>query len=179
MSDDTHDPFAWAGRPDDDLASALEHNGHRWTNRLTPLLAILIVFVGGIAVGGWNAQRSASSATGSFAQFAALRSQFQGFGQDTATVTGGAFGAGPSAAATSGSAMNGTVVLVDAAHHKLYIRGTDGTTTAISTSGTTSALTSTRLDLTKIATGTSVSVDGTTGSDGTVAATSITLETGK
>lgn len=184
MSDEMNDPFAWAGAPDDDLAQVLAHDGHRWTNRLTGVLAILIVFVGGAAAGSWNAGRSsAAAATGSFAQFASLRSQFQALRSDSATVGAGSLGVDASGGAASGvgtfagGSIRGTVILIDAAHHKIYVRGSDGTTTAISTSPATTALARTPLDLAALRTGTTVSIDGTTGSDGTVAATSITLET--
>ena len=205
MSDTPNDPFEWAGEPTDDLAAMLHHGSYRWSNRLTTVLAVLLVFVGGAAAGTWYQQYTAqNSASAAISQFASLRSQFQGLrvgtggaassgaggggfsgfgGTSGANAAGGFAGGGGTAGGGSGGSatgtatVQGTVILVDAPHHKVYLKLADGTTTAVSTSSFTKALAATTLDLTTLKTGTTVSVDGTTGSDGTVAATSITLET--
>lgn len=196
MSDTPNDPFEWAGEPTDDLAAMLHHGSYRWSNRLTTVLAVLLVFVGGAAAGTWYQQYTAqNSASAAISQFASLRSQFQGLrggtgGAASSGAGGGGFsgfggtsgggaaaGGGFGGSGTGAATVQGTVILVDAPHHKVYLKLADGTTTAVSTNSFTKALTATTLDLTTLKTGTSVSVDGTTGSDGTVAATSITLET--
>ncbi len=196
MSDTPNDPFEWAGEPTDDLAAMLHHGSYRWSNRLTTVLAVLLVFVGGAAAGTWYQQYTAqNSASAAISQFASLRSQFQGLrggtgGAASSGAGGGGFsgfggtsgggaaaGGGFGGSGTGAATVQGTVILVDAPHHKVYLKLADGTTTAVSTNSFTKALAATTLDLTTLKTGTSVSVDGTTGSDGTVAATSITLET--
>lgn len=171
------DPFEWAGTPDDDLADMLHRGAYRWSNRFTVVLSALLVFATGASAGIWYQQRSGTSAASAAisSQFSRIRSQFAtgGFGAFGAadTTTAGAAGLGTSA---STPAVTGDVVLVDAAHHKVYVKTSDGSTTAVSTD--TSTIVQSSSTLASVKSGAHVTVNGTTGSDGTVAASTITVE---
>ncbi len=171
------DPFEWTGTPDDDLADMLHRGAYRWSNRFTVVLTALLIFALGSAAGIWYQQRSGAAAATSAltSTFSRLRSQFAGgglggFGSDTSTA-GGGFGATTPTATT---AVSGAVVLVDKANRKIYVKASDGTTTAVSADAQTTVQTAGTLASLK--TGAQVTVNGTTGSDGTVAATTITVE---
>ncbi len=171
------DPFEWAGAADDDLADMLHRGAYRWSNRFTVVLGVLLVFAIGASAGIWYQQRNGTAAASSAitSQFSRLRSQFAaggfgGFGASFDTATAGLGGA----TTTATPAVTGSVVLVDAPNHKVYVRATDGTTTVVSTDARTTIQAASTIASVKI--GAQVSVNGTTGSDGTVAAATITVE---
>ncbi len=189
MSDDPDtaaaDPGDDAGR-DDDLASALAKAAPRhWWNRATVVLGALVLIVGGF-LGGIQAQKQWGATTtaatgragfggsGGYPNFAGGtgRGQFGG-GTGTGTGTGtGATGGGTQAAAGT----TGTVKLVDG--NTIYLTTADGATVIVTTTGKTTVSTAAKGSLKDIKAGQTVTVQGAAGSDGSVAATSVTT-TGK
>jgi hypothetical protein len=159
------DPFA------DDLSDQLDAVAPKqWVSRTTIALAALVLLVGGFVAGAqvqkhWGTSaNSAQSGTGNpFANLA-------GGG-----AAGGGFAGrnGASAGATSGTGgTTGTVKLVDG--NTIYITTADGQTVIVKTSGTTTVQTSQAGSLKDLTAGSSVTVQGQTGSDGSVTATRIT-----
>jgi hypothetical protein len=154
------DPF------DDDLSSQLARRASRPPTRLTLGLGgvVLMVagFIGGVLVekgrptnsSGGNGNTPAISGTG-----------FPGRGG----FGGGAGGAGGQGAA---STVTGTVKLVDGT--TVYITTPDGQTVTVKTNSTTTVQSQQTLNLSDLPVGATVSVRGSTGSDGTVTATQVT-----
>jgi hypothetical protein len=171
-----------AGR-DDDLASALAKAAPRhWWNRATIVLGALVLIVGGF-LGGIQAQKhwgtTTTAATGRAGGFGGAgaggypnfaggtgRGQFAGGTGNAAAGTGT-----PAAAGTTG-----TVKLVDG--NTIYVTTADGATVIVKTTGKTTVSTAAKGSLKDIKAGQTVTVQGATGSDGSVAATSVT-STGK
>jgi hypothetical protein len=157
----TSDPFA------DDLADELEASAPRPAATRTTLAlsaAVLIVagFIGGVLVQknyGTN-NSGANAAANALASFAARG----GFGNGGG---GGGFGNGGGG---GGSTTTGTIKLVDGT--TIYITTADGSVVTVKTSSTTTVQAT--VPLTSLKAGATVSVTGTTGSDGTVTATRVT-----
>jgi hypothetical protein len=153
------DPF------EDDLAEQLEERApRRLANRGTVVLGALVLVVAGFLAGA-QVQKHWGTATTQAA------SPFGNFPRTGASGFPGGFGAQNSAAA-SASATTGTVKLVDG--NTVYIQTADGNTVTVKTSGTTSVQVSQAGSVKDLTAGATVSVEGRTGSDGTVAATRIT-----
>ncbi len=150
------DPFA------DDLARRLAVRApRRYASRTTAVLAGLLLVVAGF-VAGAQVQRHwgtpvASAGTGA-------RGTFPGAGGPTGA------GAGTGRTGTGGSTITGTVKLVDGT--TVYLETANGQVVTVTTTGTTTVLLTGTLG--QLAAGATVSVTGQTGTDGTVAATSIT-----
>jgi hypothetical protein len=151
------DPFA------DDLTEQLaERAPRRLANRGTVVLGALVLLVAGFLAG---AQVQKHWGTASTAQ-----ASNNPFGNFPRTGASGFPALGGQQQQAGGSATTGTVKLVDG--NTVYIQTADGNTVTIKTSGTTSVQVSGSLKDLKA--GATVSVEGQTGSDGSVTATRIT-----
>ncbi len=156
----------------DDIGAALSKRPRARIPSLTLLLAILLVaglgFVGGEQVG----KNDASSGSGFNA--AALRSAFAGrAGTGTgATGTGGFAGGGFTGG--SGNATIGSVKLIDGS--TVYVETSSGTVVQVKVSPSTKITVSSSGTIKDLQPGEDVIVSGTTGSGGSVSATSISQE---
>jgi hypothetical protein len=157
----------------DDLESMLA--ARRPTRRLPPLTTILgalVLLAAGTAGGAWAQKRWGDSSSnggraGAFAALAANRA-----GRTGATgATSGAFGA----RGGFGNATVGTVRLVDG--KTLYVATSGGGVATVKTSATTTVRVTKSARLGTLKPGQTVIVQGTTGKDGSVAATSISQAT--
>ncbi|HKT03976.1 MAG TPA: DUF5666 domain-containing protein [Rugosimonospora sp.] len=161
------DPFA------DDLSDQLaERATKRYATRTTVILGALALLVVGFLAGAqvqkhWGTGTTAAgNGFGNLTQPRTGASGFPGFG---------GFGnqaGGNSSTGGSGSATTGTVKLVDGT--TVYLQTADGNTVTVKTSGSTSVQVSQAGSLKDLKAGATVSVDGQTGSDGSVTATRIT-----
>ena len=165
--DEPADPFA------DDLDAQLAARAPgRWFNRATLVLAGLALLAVGF-LGGAQVQKH-------FGAVPAGATQGQ---QGGAFVGDGAFGAGGVGGAggrnqsgnggqtATASTRTGTVKLVDG--NTVYIQTSDGQTVIVHTNGSTSVQLTQAGSLADLTPGTQVSVEGTTGSDGSVTATKV------
>jgi hypothetical protein len=158
------DPFA------DDLTDQLaEKAPRRFATRTTAILGAALLLVVGF-VGGAQVQKhwgkNSSQAASPFSNLGGPRagaSGFPGFG-------GSVGGQGQSSA--GGATTTGTVKLVDG--KTVYLQTADGNVVTVRTSGSTSVQLPRAGSLKDLTAGATVSVDGQTGSDGTVTATRIT-----
>ena len=155
------DPFA------DGLSERLaEAAPRRWRTRTTVVLACLVLLVGGFA-GGLEVQKHWGS-TGTATTGAGLGAT--GFPQSGA---GPGFGNGQAASGgTAANTTSGTVKLVDG--DTVYITTSDGRTITVKTSGSTTVQTTQGGSISDLATGSTVTVQGQTGSDGSISASTIT-----
>jgi hypothetical protein len=161
MNDDTAvlAPVPAAREDDDSLAAELAKAApRRWWNSGTVLLAGLLLLVGGFAA-GLQVQKS--------------------YGAETPTAAGnrpaggrGFPGALASAAPAAPAATTGTVKLVNGT--TLYLETAAGEVLTVKTDGRTSVSTARAAELADVKAGQSVTVQGATGADGTVTATSVT-----
>jgi hypothetical protein len=163
-------------RVTDDLAAELaSHAPRRLWNRATVYLSAAVLLVGGF-IGGVQVQKNygtvptaASSGRPNFAgaNGANAGGYFGGggLGGQTGSGTGGT---GTSAAA----ATTGKVKLVDGT--TVYVETSTGDVVTVKTGAQTKVTTSTTTPLTGLAAGDSITVQGSTASDGTVTATSVT-----
>ncbi|WP_051808192.1 DUF5666 domain-containing protein [Actinoplanes subtropicus] len=135
----------------------------RWT-RITVALGALLIVVGGF-VGGITAEKlwgvASTTATGPAAGFTG---GFPGGGQPGGTATTG----------TPATGTTGTVTKVDGT--TIYVRRADGTVLTVKTDGNTAVSTATDGELADVKAGQSVTVQGATGADGSVTATSVKTE---
>ena len=163
------DPFA------DDLSDQLaERAPRRVVTRATVGLGVLALLAAGFAGGAqvqkhWGKTSTQAQSGNPFANFAG-----GGFPQVGASgFPGGAAGqqAGGSAQAGDG-ATTGTVKLIDGKTN--YLETADGRTVTVSTGSKTSVDVPAKGSLKDLKTGSTVTVDGKAGTDGTVNATKIT-----
>ncbi len=146
------DPFA------DDLAEQLAQRApRRLATRGTVVLAALVLLVAGFVAGaqvqkhwGKGATPAATNRLGNFP----------------------GFGGGQNSGGQNTSATTGTVKLVDGT--TVYLQTADGNTVIVKTNANTSVRLSQAGSVKDLKAGATVSVDGQTGSDGTVTATAIT-----
>jgi hypothetical protein len=148
------------------------------------LLGVLLLacgFIGGVLVEkGQTSSGSSSSATGSAsglaARFAALRAGASGAGSSTtgsggsAGSTGGGFG-GSAGAAGFARPTAGTVAYLDGS--TLYVTNSEGNTVKVQTSAGTTVTKTVKSTVKHIHPGETVTVTGTTGSNGAITAESI------
>jgi hypothetical protein len=169
-----------AGFRDDGLAEELAKAAPRkWWNKTTIVLGALALLVGGF-VGGLQAQKqwgtsssgSGNRAAAGFPGAGAGRYGAYGFpgGGNFGGNGTGQQGAAPTTAAAAGT--TGTVKLVDGA--TIYVQTPDGNVVTVKTDGRTTVSTATKSKVSDVKAGQSVTVQGTTGADGTVTATSVT-----
>jgi hypothetical protein len=171
--------------PDDErrdgLAEELAHAApKRWWNRGTVVLAGLVLVAGGF-VGGlqvqkhWGAGPPASGFPGVFngAGGGAGRYGAGGAGRGAGAygVPGGGFGQSAPAAS---SGTTGTVKLVDGS--TIYVQTPDGNLITVNTDAKTTVSAASKATVKSIKAGQKVTVQGATGSDGSVAATSVTAQ---
>jgi hypothetical protein len=174
----SQDPFA------DDLSEQLEAVApRRWTSRTTMVLAALVLLVAGF-VGGAQVQKhwgTAANASGRPTAFPSGNpfAGGAGGGRFGGGGAGGGAGAGTGAGAgaartgqAGGNATTGTVKLIDG--DTVYITTSDGQTVIVKTTGSTAVNVAQAGTLKDLAPGASVTIQGQTGSDGSVNATSIT-----
>ena len=174
--DELADPFA------DDLDAQLAARAPgRWFNRATLVLAglalLAVGFLGGAQVqkhfGAVPAGATQGQQGGAFAGGGA----FGAFGAGGAGGAEGAGGAGGRNQSGNGgqtataSTRTGSVKLVDG--NTVYLQTSDGQTVIVHTNGSTSVQLTHAGSLADLTPGTQVSVEGTTGSDGSVTATKV------
>jgi hypothetical protein len=171
----------------DGLAEELAHAApKRWWNRGTVVLAGLVLLAGGF-VGGVQVQKNygTSSSTGGGFPGGGFNGAAGGgagrYGGGTGRGGAGAYGGGnfggggaapTGAAPAASSGTTGTVKLVDGT--TIYVQTPDGNLVTVNTTGKTTVSAASASTLKSIKAGQTVTVQGTTGSDGSVAATSVT-----
>jgi hypothetical protein len=174
------DPFA------DDLNDQLAARApRRYYTRATIVLAALVLLAAGFFAGaqvqknyGTSANASGRTAGGSNLAGAGGAGNFGGggFAGRGGATGGGQSGGGPTAGATGGgtaaNTTTGTVKLVDGT--TVYIQTSDGTVVTVKTNGSTSVQVAQNGALSDLTPGAQVTVEGSTGSDGTVTATKVT-----
>lgn len=166
-------PAAGPDEPHDDLATELAKAApRRWWNKGTVLLGAAVLLVGSFASGLQVQKTWGTSATSTAASRAAGPGGFgnPGFGQGGAMP--GAGGTAPASAAAS--ATTGKVKLVNGT--TIYLETADGTVVTVKTDAKTSVATASKGKLSDVKAGQSVTVQGATGSDGTMTATSVTAQ---
>jgi hypothetical protein len=171
---DTLEPVALDEDPfDDDLAERLEARAPFQFTRTTVVLAGLVLVVAGF-VGGVLVQQNYGTTgnTNGAANFnpAALASRAAAGGFRGGTNAGGNGGAGTG----GGAATSGTITLVDGT--TVYVTTSTGDVVIVKTSASTTVQSQQTLAVKDLKVGTSVTVRGTTASDGSVTATSITSQ---
>ena len=157
------DPF------DDDLAEQLEQRAPRFTpNRLTLVLAAALLVVAGFVGGSLSQKQWGGGSTTPANPFTAARGGPSGFPGLGASGGPGGFGGQASAAAS----ITGTVKLVDGT--TVYIVTSDGRVITVKTSGSTSVQVAQKGSLADLSAGSTVTISGEAGADGTVTASTIT-----
>jgi hypothetical protein len=149
----------------------------RWWNRGTVVLAAITLLVGGF-VGGLQAQKNWGTPDTPTARPGANfgGQNRSGYGAAGGTPNfpagaqaqaGGQARAGAAAGATTGKVklVNGTTI---------YIETADGSVVTVKTDGKTTVSTAAKSKLTDVKAGQSVAIQGTTATDGTVTATTVT-----
>jgi hypothetical protein len=156
----------------DDLAAELKKRAplgvpSRTTLVLAGAVLVVVGFLGGVVVQkNYGAGPAASGGAGALANAIAARQNAGG-----GAGNGGNGGTG----ATGGrNATTGTVKLVDGT--TVYITTADGETVTVKTSGTTTVRTEQAAALADVPVGSTVSIQGTTGTDGVVTATQVTVQ---
>lgn len=156
----------------DDLAVGLARAERKpWLTRSTMVLgaAVLVLagFLGGIEVQKANAPAASAANPGA--------GRGTGYGGRGFGAGAGGFGSGQfpqGGTQTAPAATTGKIKLVDGS--TVYIETADGDVITVKTTGTTKVTSSTATKLASLKPGASVTVQGQTGADGTVTATSVT-----
>ncbi len=155
---------------DDDLERELAAKApRRWVNKVTLVLAGLLLVIGGFVAGSLVQKNSGSTPTSAAAPggLTAGRAGSGGFG-------GGQGGAGGQAGTRPGAATTGTVKLVNGT--TIYITTSSGETVTVKTTDDTKVSVSQSSTLKNIKAGSTVTIQGQTASDGTVTATTVTAQ---
>jgi hypothetical protein len=168
---------------DDGLAAALAKAAPRkWWNRGTLVLGavalILAGFLGGLQVQkhfGTPATAAAGTGRGT-GNFGGAGRGAGAYGFPGGAAQGGAAVPGGAAPAASAAAAGttGTVKLVDG--DTIYVQTANGDLVTVKTSGSTAVKTATAGTLKDVKAGDAVTVQGASGTDGTVTATSVTAD---
>ena len=165
----SEDPFA------DDLAERLDAVApRRWANRTTVALTGLVLLVGGFVAGAqvqkhWGTTAASSGARGNNPFANASANPFAGGNFGGGTGRGGT-GTGTTGGTRGGT--TGTVKLVDGT--TIYLTTADGQTLIVKTTPSTTVSVNQAGTLKDLAPGATVTIQGQTGSDGSLSATSIT-----
>ena len=183
--DAVHDEEPVAEVGDDDVLAAelAKAAPKRWWNTTTVVLGALVILVGGF-VGGLESQKhwgtaAASTSSNRPAGFngqnrggygAPAGGSYQGGGLPGGTRTG-TQGSTPTAAAAG---TTGTVKLVDGT--TIYVQTPDGNVVTVKTDGKTTVSAASKGKISDVKAGEPVTVQGATGTDGTVTATSVTTQ---
>jgi hypothetical protein len=171
----SQDPFV------DDLAEQLEAVApRRWVSRTTVALAGLVLLVAGFVGGAqveknWGTPNGASNRPAPFASgnpFAGFGGRFGGTAGGGTADSGTAGGGAARGGQNGGGETTGTVKLVDG--NTVYITTPQNQTVIVKTTGSTTVNVAQPGSLKDLAPGTAVTIQGQTGSDGSVNATSIT-----
>jgi hypothetical protein len=184
-----NDP-SWEAAPvsaaddDLDLVAEVNHRPGRTTVLLIAGILATVAFIGGVAVqknfGETSTAALPGAATGGFAGRAAGANGFGGFpgaGQAGGAAPGAAAGPGATAGAAGGAAATPVVVgtVTKLSGSALTVKNLGGKSVKVTVpEGATVTLVAGK-SLTTLKTGATVSVAGTTATDGTVTATSITV----
>jgi hypothetical protein len=161
---------------DDDLERELAaHAPRQRVNRITFVLAGLLLVIGGFIAG--SLVQKGIGGTGNSGATTASNGRSGNFG-------GGGFGAGSGprggtgqasgTGAPSGAGTTGTVKLVDGT--TIYLTTAAGEVVTVKTTGTTKVSTTQAGSLKNLKAGATVTVQGQTGADGTVTATTVTAQ---
>lgn len=152
---------------DDDVPVTLA--GKRIMTPVTWVLIMLLCLGGGFALGVRTEKQHATSVAQSVisAGLAQARTRAGAAGAGGFGRTGTALD-GATPASTTGPAAAGTIQLIDG--RKVYVQDAQGNVAIVVAPAS--------LDISKLAVGQNVTVVGTTGTDGTIAATSITATSG-
>lgn len=158
-----------------DLSEMVARDGKPLFTRLTAILGLAALFLGGIIVGA-HFQSQNASATASSAAAGASRNAFAGQGSRGAGATsafgGGAFGGGAFGGLGTPVAA-GQIKLIDGAN--IYVTTGSGSVVKVATDNTTRIRKSATLTIDQLKIGDTVTVSGQNGADGTVSATSINV----
>ncbi len=152
--------------------------GRPLRKRLGPLTLVLaaLLIAGGAFYAGVRVEKGKVGSSSS-SSLAALASRFASRAGATATTgagSAGGAGAGGAGGGLGGAARGatiGTIALVDGSN--VYVRETDGTVVKVSTNPATTITASSTATVSQLHPGDAVIVSGSTGSDGTVAATAV------
>ncbi len=147
----------------------------RGSTRLTIALFVMFGISAGFLVGVLIGKDhgNSSSTDGGAGSFAALAQQFGGAGAALGAGGGGAGGGGAGGGGAGfGGGTTGQIKLIDGTN--IYVVDSQGNTVKVSTTPSSTISTSQPSTLSALQLGDNVVVRGTTGSDGTVTATSIT-----
>ncbi|WP_433385470.1 hypothetical protein ACQPZX_28635 [Actinoplanes sp. CA-142083] len=169
---------------DDGLAQELAKAApKKWWNKATVVLGAVVLLVGGF-VGGLQAQKQwGTSSTGggnrAASGFPGAGTGRYGGGSGAYGFPGGLPGGGTSTgqqggATTAAAGTTGTVKLVDGT--TIYVQTPDGNVVTVKTDGKTKVATAKTGKVADVKAGQSITVQGATGSDGTVTATSVTAQ---
>ncbi|WP_064741763.1 hypothetical protein [Hamadaea tsunoensis] len=163
--------------PIDDLAVGLARAERKqWMTRTTVILGGLVLitagFIGGVQVQKANGSSTAASTPG--ANRGTGGRNFEGFGGGNFPGFGGTGtgNGGTGTGASSRNATTGKIKLVDG--NTVYVELTDGTVVTVKVSDTTKISSAATISVKDLKAGASVTVQGQEGSDGTIAAGSIT-----
>jgi len=161
-------------------------------NRLSMCLLFLLTLGGGFYGGVWMQKREApaAAATGrtaaTGANRAALAAAFAaaggtGAGAGTGAGTGGGTGTGTGTGAAAGAGgTRGTIVLVDAPNHAIYIQDAQGNAIKVAVNASTvMKVSKTTTDPNDYTIGATVTVTGATDADGNITATAISEGTAR
>ena len=158
----------------DDLAAELEKRAPRGVpGRTTLVLAGAVLVVAGF-LGGVLVQKNYGTSAADNGGAAALGNAIAARQNGGNALPGGTGGGGGTGGTGARNATAGTVKLVDGT--TLYITTVDGETVTVKTSGTTTVRTEQTTALADVPVGATVSIQGTTGTDGVVTATQVTVQ---
>ena len=164
LNDDTAVLNAIPAAADAPAAGPAKASHKRWLSRVTPVLCALGILVGGF-IGGLEAEKHAGTSTTATNPAGSFGGGFPGGGQP----------AGAATAAATAARTTGTVKSIDGT--TIYLRTADGKVVTVKLDGKTTVSTATTGKVADVKPGQSVIVQGATGADGTVAATSVTTQT--
>lgn len=157
----------------DDLSAELAAAApKKWWNKGTIGLGVAALLMGGF-LGGVQAQKQWGATT-------TVASGFPGGGMNRSGTGSGFPRTGASGAAFPGTeataaASNGTTGKVKLVNGKtIYVETEDGTVVTVKTDGSTTVNTATKGKLSDVKAGQSITVEGETGDDGSVTATTVT-----
>ncbi|BCJ46720.1 hypothetical protein GCM10010168_37580 [Actinoplanes ianthinogenes] len=152
----------------------------KWWNKGTIGLGVGLLLMGGF-LGGVHSQKQWGTSTAATSGFPGggtrgsgnfpgglSASGFPGFGQ------GAQGGTGTTAATAASAGTTGKVKLVNG--KTIYVETADGTVVTVKTDGRTTVATAKKGKLSDVKAGDSVTVEGETGTDGSVTATSVTSQ---
>ncbi|GAA1620424.1 hypothetical protein [Actinoplanes couchii] len=145
----------------------------KWWNKGTVVLGVAALLMGGF-VGGIQAQKqwgTSASASASGFPGGGGRGGFPS-GMSASGAPGGGFGQRSTETAAASAGTTGKVKLVNG--KTIYVETEDGSVVTVKTDGDTTVSTASKGKLSDVRTGQSITVEGETGTDGTVTAKTVT-----